>query len=200
MRLGLFGGTFDPVHLGHLILAEITLEKMGLDQICFLPSGSPPHKQKEEISSEKARTEMLEFAIAGDNRFSINRMEFEREGPTYTYETVKILKEENPEDEFFFIIGADSLKDFPRWKHPERIVEKATIVAVNRGLLSQDEMQELKSKLPEDLMNHVEIISMPGIDLSSTEIRNRVKEGKSIRYMVPHAVDAYIHQHKLYQD
>ena len=200
MRIGLFGGTFDPIHLGHLILAEIVLEQMNLDTIWFLPSGSPPHKLKNEITPPRSRAEMVEFAIAGDKRFSMNPMEFEREGPTYSFETLELLRENHPEDEFFFIIGADSLEDFPGWKKPERIVELATVVAVNRGHQSDEEMERMKSALPDEIASRVEIVSMPAIDLSSTEIRKRVKQQKSIRYMVPHAVDAYIKNQNLYSE
>ena len=198
MRLGLFGGTFDPVHIGHLILAQAVHEELKLDEVWFLPSGCPPHKYSDQISPENNRSEMLEFAIAGDPRFKINKMEFERGGPTYTYETLEILSKEQPDDELFFIIGADSLKDFPGWKFPEKIIEMATIVAVNRGSLSEDHMNKIKLSLPEKLRAHVEVVAMPGIDLSSTEIRYRVQEGKSIRYMVPNAVEAYIRKHELY--
>ena len=200
MRLGLFGGTFDPVHWGHLLMAEQCREQCRLDQVWLLPAGSPPHKTGAEISTGKQRAEMLEFAIAGHEAFLVNRMELDREGKTYTVDTLRQLQAERPEDELFFIIGGDSLNDLPAWREPEEIAERATIVAVNRGDRPLPSRDELKKHLGEKIAARVELVTMPGIDLSSTDIRRRVREGKSIRYMVPRAVEVYIAEHGLYRE
>jgi nicotinate-nucleotide adenylyltransferase len=199
MRLGIFGGTFDPVHWGHLVMAEQCREQCGLDQVWFLPAGLPPHKTGSAISSGKQRAEMLEFAIAGEPEFLVNRMELSRDGKTYTVDTLRQLHEERPDDELFFLIGGDSLNDLPSWREPRRIVELATVVAVNRGDRPLPEEQELFKHLGSQVASRVKLVTMPGMDLSSTDIRQRAREGKSIRYMVPRAVEAYIAEYNLYR-
>jgi nicotinate-nucleotide adenylyltransferase len=199
MRLGVFGGTFDPVHWGHLLMAEHCREQCELDLVWLLPAGLPPHKTGAEISSGKQRAEMLEFATAGHESLIVNRMEFDREGKSFTVDTLRQIHQERPEDELFFLIGADSLDDLPGWREPEHIIELATVVAVNRGDRPLPSQEELIGHLGERIARGVRLVTMPGIDLSSTDIRQRVNEGKSIRYMVPRAVEAYIAEHKLYR-
>lgn len=199
MRLGIFGGTFDPVHWGHLVMAEQCREQCGLDQVWFLPAGLPPHKTGSAISSGKQRAEMLEFAIAGQPEFLVNRMELSREGKTYTVDTLTELHNERPNDELFFLIGGDSLNDLPLWREPGRIVELATVVAVNRGDRPLPDGTQLIEHLGPAVASRIKLVTMPGMDLSSTDIRQRVREGKSIRFMVPRAVEAYIAEHKLYR-
>lgn len=199
MRLGVFGGTFDPVHWGHLLMAEQCREQCGLDQVWFLPAGQPPHKPGSAISTGKQRADMLEFATAGQADFRINEMEFAREGKTYTVDTLRQLHAERPEDELFFLIGGDSLNDLSGWREPDRIVELAIVVAVNRGDRPLPTQAELIDHLGPDIASRVKLVTMPGIDLSSTDIRRRVREGKSIRFMVPRAVEAYIAEQKLYR-
>jgi len=198
MRLGLFGGTFDPVHFGHLLLAEQCRELCELDELWFIPAGTPPHKQTSTISPGKARAEMLEFATAGHAAFVVNRMELERGGTTFTVDTLQQLHDEDPSRDLFFLIGADSLVELPLWRKPQRIAELATIVAVNRGDRSLPDFQQLTPAIPASVISRIQVVSMPGIDLSATEIRRRVGEGKSIRYMTPRSVDVYIAQHQLY--
>lgn len=200
MRLGIFGGTFDPVHWGHLVMAEQCREQCELDQVWFLPAGLPPHKTGQTISSGKQRAEMLELALAGQPDFLVSRLEFSREGKSYTVDTLRELHAERPGDELFFLIGGDSLDDLPSWREPERIVELATVVAVNRGDRPLPLKHELAAHLGAAIANRVEPVTMPGIDLSSTDIRGRVRDGKSIRFMVPRAVEAYIAEHKLYRE
>jgi len=200
MRLGLLGGTFDPVHWGHLLMAEQCREQCRLDQVWLLPAGSPPHKSDNAISTGKQRAEMLEFAIAGNPDLIVNRMELSRDGKTYTVDTLEQLQQERPDDELFFIIGADSLNDLPDWREPERIIEYATVVAVNRGDRPLPDREELTQQLGEKITSRVELVAMPGMDLSSTDIRHRVREGHSIRFMVPRAVEAYIAENRLYRE
>lgn len=198
MRLGLFGGTFDPIHLGHLLLAEQCREQCRLDAVWFLPSANPPHKQGIAITSAQARVEMLEMAIAGHPEFSVSKLELERSGTTYTVDTLEQLKHEEPARELFFLIGADSLADLVDWREPGRILQLATIVAVNRGREPLPQTRALEAKVGRDGMERIMRVSMPGIDFSSTDIRRRLKEGRSIRYLVPRAVEVYAREHKLY--
>jgi nicotinate-nucleotide adenylyltransferase len=198
MRLGIFGGTFDPVHFGHLLLAEQCRETCRLDEVWFLPSGSPPHKEGAGISAAAARAEMLELATAGHAAFSVSRMEFERTGATFTIDTLAQLRAENPSRELFFLIGGDSLDDFPKWREPGQIAELATIVAVNRGDQPAIDLAGVEAKLGEAVASRIQVVTMPGVSLSASDIRRRVRTGKSIRYMTPAAVEVYIAQHKLY--
>ena len=200
MRLGILGGTFDPIHWGHLLLAERCREACCLDEFWFLPAGSPPHKQQTGITSGKTRTEMVELATAGCPEFSVNTMEFDREGPSYTYQTLQILIDEDPRRELFFLIGADMLRDFPTWREPEKVLELATVVAVNRGGSPPPEIDPVVEQCGEWARSRVMIVEMPAIDLSSSEIRARVARGQSIRFMTPRSVEQYIHEHGLYRD
>ncbi len=199
MRLGLFGGTFDPIHFGHLLLAERCREECRLDQVWFIPAGNPPHKQTTALSAGTARAEMVELAIAGHPQFSVNRMELGRTDRTFTVQTLRELQAAEPARELFFLLGADSLVDLPNWREPAAIAELATIVAVNRGDRPLPDLDGLRRQLGEAVAARVVFVEMPVIDLSATDIRRRVGEGKSIRFMTPRACEIYIEQHGLYR-
>ena len=194
MRLGIYGGTFDPVHYGHLLAAEQCRERCALDELWFMPAAVPPHKRDESISPGQQRAEMLELAVAGMPQFRVSRMELERTGPSYTVDTLAELVRAEPERALFLILGADSVSDFPTWREPRRIAELATLVVVNRGRTPPD----LNCLL--DLTGGREpiVVSMPAVDLSATDIRRRVHERESIRFMTPRAVEIYIQEHRLY--
>ncbi|MAT16382.1 MAG: nicotinic acid mononucleotide adenylyltransferase [Planctomyces sp.] len=195
MRLGLLGGTFDPIHLGHLILAEACREACQLDEIWFLPTGKPPHKVAAEITPARQRIEMLEMALAGARQFKINDMEVKRGGTTYTVDTLAELREQDPDRELYFLIGADSLHDFPMWREPERIAELATLLVVNRAGRAMPDLDSI----PQKIRRSVEVVTIPDIGIASSDLRQRVSEGRSIRYQVPRAVEVYIDQHGLYR-
>jgi nicotinate-nucleotide adenylyltransferase len=198
MRLGIYGGTFDPVHLGHLLLAEQCREQCGLDQVWFVPAGIPPHKQELDISPSVQRAEMLEFAVAGHPQFAVSRIEFKRNGPSYTVETLREIAREHPQDELFFLIGADSLADLPFWKEPLAIMELARLVVVNRGNAPPPRLELLLPHFGIEALARIQLISIPGIDLASRDLRQRVRDGRSIRFMTPRAVERYILEQKLY--
>jgi nicotinate-nucleotide adenylyltransferase len=201
MRIGIFGGTFDPVHHGHLILAEQCREQCRLDEVWFVPAAMPPHKLDHSISPAKSRTEMLELAISGNPQFRVSRIELDRSGPSYTVATLDQLRTDEPANEFFLLVGADSLRDLPTWREPRRILELATIVAVNRGPASVVE-SDMARKTAENLCadpSRVQWIQMPGIEIAATDIRQRVAAGRTIRYMVPRAVEMYIREHRVYE-
>lgn len=198
MRIGIFGGTFDPVHNAHLLMAEQCREQANLDEVWFIPAGVPPHKQSKGISSGKERREMLDFAIAGHPAFVIKDLELHREGPSYTVETLHQLKESHPEEEFFLIVGADSVRDLHTWREPEAILKCATLIGVNRPNISLPDLTELTQKFGESVLEKITWVTMPGMDLSSTDIRKRIQENKSVRYMTPRAVEVYIHNNRLY--
>ena len=199
IRLGIYGGSFDPVHLGHLLLAETCREECELDRVVFLPCGQSPHKPNGAIASGNQRAEMLQFAVAGDLRFGVCRIELERSGLSFTVETLRQLHVEQPESELFFLRGADSLADLPLWREPHAILELATIVAVNRGQRVPPDLASLEARLGSIVRNRVRLITMPAIELSATEIRKRVRSGLSLRFRVPRAVEEYIRQNGIYE-
>jgi len=199
MRLGLLGGTFDPVHFGHLLMAEQCREQLQLDQVWFLPAAIPPHKTEADITAGEHRAAMLELATAGIPEFAVNTMEFERTGPSYTVKTLQQLTDEDSSRELFFIIGADSLAELATWREPLRILELARVVAVNRGDQPLPERDRLPQRFHKTDPQRLPYVTMPGIDLAATDIRHRVRQGKSIRFMTPRAVEMYIQEHKLYK-
>lgn len=200
MRIGIFGGTFDPVHYAHLLLAEQCREQCDLDEIWLIPAGTPPHKESAGISTGKQRQEMLEFAIAGHPAFVVKDLELNREGPSYTVETLRQLKTDHPDDEFFFIVGADSVRDLHTWREPASILELATLIGVNRPNIDRPDLTELTQKFGEIVRKKIIWVTMPGMDISSTDIRKRILEKKSVRFMIPRSVEVYIHNNKLYLD
>jgi len=201
MRLGLLGGSFDPVHYGHLLLAECCREQAQLDEVWFLPAATSPHKQSQTRTPAEQRVEMLQLAIAGQESFRLCRTEIERGGISYTVDTLAQLSAEAPARELFFLLGADSLEDLPRWREPDLICQLALPLVVSRpgapppnfGVLARLVSPE---RLDEIRRHHVE---MPQIDLSSRDIRSRVASGLSIRYRTPRAVEKYIETHGLYR-
>ncbi|MBX6313237.1 MAG: nicotinate (nicotinamide) nucleotide adenylyltransferase [Isosphaeraceae bacterium] len=196
MRLGLFGGTFDPIHLGHLILAEGCREACGLDRVWFVVAGTPPHKPAGRTPVAD-RLEMVRLAIAGHPAFEVSEIEAKGPGPHYSYQTLEAIQAERPEDELFFLIGADSLADLPGWRHPDRIAALATIVVVNRPGIDPDLLA-----VPPDLgpgARPILTVTVPPIGIAARDLRQRVAEGRSIRYQVPRGVEAYIAEHGLYR-
>jgi nicotinate-nucleotide adenylyltransferase len=207
MRLGILGGTFDPVHYGHLLLAESCREQLNLEQVWFLPAAVPPHKQMRELAPPVARLEMLELAAAGHAGFSVCPYEVERGGVNYTVDTLDHLKQADPTRELFFLMGADSLRDLPTWKEPARLCQFAVPVIVCRGGTGSSPSESesldwrgLESLIPrerlETLREHQ--VQMSRIDLSSSDLRERVAAGRTIRYRTPRAVEMYIKTHGLY--
>ena len=200
MRLGLFGGSFDPIHLGHLVLAESAREQCELEQVWFLPAAVPPHKQGRQLTSGERRVEMLELAIGGHTGFGVSSHEIERGGVSYTVQTLEHFRSLDPDGELFFILGADMLADLPNWREASRVCELALpIVACRAGNAEPDFSCLADIARPEridQIRRHR--IESPLIELSSTEIRGRVAEGSSIRYRTPRAVEKYIQTHGLY--
>ena len=191
MRIGLFGGTFDPVHLGHLLLAECCREQLELDQVRFLPAASNPLKAGGPVADGKARCEMVEFAVSGHPAFAVDRREVKRGGDSFAVDTLAEIAAENPAADLFFLLGADALADFPRWKDPARVLELATLAAVNRG--------DAAASVPEGVdESRVRFVAMPACDLSATELRRRAADGMSLRYRTTPAVGAYVLDKRLY--
>ena len=200
MRLGLFGGTFDPIHLGHLILAESCREAVGLDRVWFVVAGAPPHKRGDR-TDVKHRLEMARLAIAGHPNFEVSEVEAERPGPHYSVETLARIREARPGDDLFFLIGGDSLVDLPQWREPATICRLAHLVVVNRPGANPPPPDEIARSLKADDgpdLLPISYVTIPPIGIASSDLRRRRQEGKSIRYQVPRAVEAYIDTHTLY--
>jgi len=200
MRLGLFGGSFDPVHYGHLLLAECCREQRGLEQVWFLPAGVPPHKQDRQLTSGAARAEMLELAVAGNEHFAVNRYEIDHGGVNYTVDTLRHFRREGPHWELFLLMGADTLHDLPNWRESAEICRLAVPVIVRRSGGGEPDFACLVGMLPADKIDEIRRhqVEMPEIGTSSTDIRRRLAEGRSIRYQTPRAVQMYIQTHELY--
>ena len=196
-RVGLLGGTFDPVHVGHLVLAEQCREQAELDEVWFVLAGAPPHKGGKAIALAKHRLEMLKIAVSGTPWFSICEIELDRDGPSYTVDTLEQLKSRHPEHEFRLLVGADMLADFPNWREPARIASMCRLVAVNRGR-DLDSVRALARQLTQNLAADIQVIEMPAIDVSATDIRERVSQGRSIRFLTPRGVEMYIAAQGLY--
>jgi nicotinate-nucleotide adenylyltransferase len=196
MRLGLFGGTFDPIHLGHLILAEQCREACGLDRVWFVVAGAPPHKPGDRTSVAH-RLEMARIAVAGHPAFEVSEIEAKRPGPHYSVETLEAVHAERPNDDLFFLIGADSLADLPYWREPGRIARLATVVVVNRPGIDP----AIEARTPDlgPAAKPLISVTIPPIGIASQDLRLRLAEGRSIRYQVPRGVEAYIQAQGLYQ-
>ena len=202
MRLGVFGGSFDPIHFGHLLLAEQCRETLALDVVWFVPARRPPHKPSRELAADEHRYQMAHLATAGHPGFSVSRVELEREGTSYTVDTLESIARDHPNATRFFLMGADSVRDFPTWRDPERICQLALPAVVHRGGMPPPDLALLQPFLPDHFTTSVErlLVPMPHIELSSSDIRGRVARGRSIRYQTPAAVAEYITAQKLYQD
>jgi nicotinate-nucleotide adenylyltransferase len=200
MRIGVFGGTFDPVHLGHLILAEHCREQARLDQVWFIPAARPPHKQDQPLTPFTHRVEMLNLAIAGQTAFRVDELEKTRPGPSYTADTLNELRRQHADIDPQLILGSDCLPDLAHWHDPARIVELAGLLLVPRPGWPLWPLEQLRAALvlPQHAVLHHQVIHLPQIGISSRDLRHRVVQGRSIRYLVPRAVECYIECHRLY--
>jgi nicotinate-nucleotide adenylyltransferase len=201
MRIGIFGGTFDPIHYGHLILAEQCREQGQLDEVWFVPAPRPPHKAAHEMSRFEQRVEMLALAIAGNAAFRIDELENERSGASYTAETLAELHRRHPAHEFFLLVGSDTLLDLPHWREPQRVAQLASLLVMHRPTNEVMPVEELRARLqlPESIPLRMQVIETPLIDISSRDLRRRAATGRSLRYFLPRAVEIYIQDKKLYR-
>ncbi len=206
MRLGIFGGSFDPVHYGHLLLAECCREQCGLDEVWFVPAAVPPHKQQASLTAADHRVEMLRLATGGDTAFAVSTLELDRGGLSFTVDTLAKIHEDQPGDDLFLLLGADSLADLPNWREPARICELALPVGVRRPAIvgssaPEPDFQVLAPLVSAERLNLIrrQHVEMPVIGLSASEIRRSVAAGRSIRYRTPRTVERYIKTHGLYR-
>lgn len=196
-RIGVFGGTFDPVHLGHLIIAEELRYQLQLDCVLFLPARQPPHKTDRAITTEAHRVTMLELALAGNPFFTVSTVDLDRPGPSFTADSLEILHRNVPESTLYFLMGEDSLRDLPTWHDPSRIARQAYLGVALRPDVRLD-VEAVVRQVPE-ARERIEMVSVPLIGISSQSIRQRVREGLPIRYQVPLEVERYIDRQRLYR-
>lgn len=200
MRIGIFGGSFDPIHLGHLILAEQCREQAKLDEVRFVPCALQPHKQDGAHGTDRQRSEMVELALAGHEPFVLSKLEMERGGVSYTVDTLTKIRESHPDDELFLLMGDDSLANFKTWRDPGNICALAIPLVVNRPGSGDVDLSVLKPYVDDarfELFQRTAITS-PGIEISSSAIRAKIASGKSIRFLTPRPVEKYIESQKLY--
>lgn len=199
--VGIMGGTFDPIHYGHLILAEYVLTEMNLDKIIFIPSGIPHLKSYKKVSNKKNRLKMTELGIKNNNKFEISTIEIDRHGNTYTVDTIKELNKKYQNTVFYFIIGADSLFDLLKWKSIDKLFNICNFIVANRGgTYSLDKIEERINLLKNEYNAYIKLVHIPDIQISSSEIRNRIKNNKSIKYLLPEDVEKYIYKNNIYID
>jgi nicotinate-nucleotide adenylyltransferase len=195
-RIGVLGGTFDPVHNGHLHIGDALRTALDLDGVLWVPAGRPPHKSDQIVSSDKDRLAMLDLALAGSAIDEISTIDINRSGPSYTADTLEILTERFPTARLFFLMGEDSLRDLSTWHHPERILRVAELAVAGRPGVDTD-LQSLEFQVP-GVRKRVHVVPTEEMAISSSDIRRRVRENQSIRGLVPASVEAYIQNHGLY--
>lgn len=196
-RIGILGGTFDPIHLGHLILAEQAWELLELEKVLFIPAADPPHKAGKPILESEHRYEMVRLAVQGNDHFECSRGEMDRPGPSYTVDTLEQLHADLPGDtQLYLIVGADEAQNLMKWRNPYAIKEFATIVVANRPGLTA---RHVIDSLPSDFSAGIIALEIPGVDISSTSIREQVTVGRTVKYLVPDAVENYIRNNGLYR-
>lgn len=200
-RIGLIGGTFDPIHYAHLIIAEEVRSALDLTEMVFIPTGQPPHKSGRPTATPHHRLTMLQLAIASNPHFTYSRIEVDRPGPSYSVDTLRLLREHwGTNTDLYFVIGWDSLKELHKWHDPRGILAQVTyLVAVRRpGYVDDDEYnKDLETRLP-GITQRLIVVPAPQLDISSTDLRRRIAEGRPIKYQTPEAVEQYISKHNLY--
>ncbi len=196
-HIGIMGGTFDPIHTGHLIIAEQARYELELEKMIFIPAACSPLKTEHPKASAEDRLRMVQLATEDNPAFVVSNIEIERDGLSYTVDTLESLKTTyGNETKLYFITGADAIADILRWRRPEQIVELASVLSLSRPGYS---LEEAKSALPAEFRERITFIEAPGIEISATDLRKRVSLGKSIKYLVPHTVERYITKRELYR-
>ena len=198
-RIGISGGTFDPIHHGHLIIAEYVADKFNLDKVLFIPSGTPPHKNEREVTPAMDRYNMVCDAVSGNPRFEASNIEVERPGYTFTVDTLMALKEKlDAGTQLFFIVGADVVRDLPTWREPQKVFALCSFIAVLRPGYDSEGFEKQMEFLQSRYSAKIYSTEAPLIDISSTAIRERVRNALSIKYLVPESVENYVVKNKLY--
>ncbi len=198
MRIGILGGTFNPPHLAHLVCAQEAFVRLDLDRVVLMPAGAPPHKELQDGDADaEARFELCRLAVADDERFAVSRLELDRPGRSYTVDTLRALREREPQDELTFIVGGDMATSLPTWREPEAVLSLATLAVAERRGAQRDEIERRLRPLAG--ADRVVFFEMPRIDVSSSLVREHIAHDHPIRYLVPDRVERYIAEHGLYR-
>ena len=198
-RIAIMGGTFDPIHFGHLVTSEAVKEQFHIDKVLFIPSGQPPHKKDKIVSAAEQRYMMTLLATESNPSFFPSRIEIDREGYSYTIDTIRQLKKDEPEAEIYFITGADAFLQILTWRNPEELLRSCHFVAATRPGYTCPQLTEEVNRLSNEYGAHIHFIEVPALSISSSDIRQRVREGKSIKYLLPETVENYIYKHGVYK-
>ncbi len=198
-RIGIMGGTFDPIHYGHLVIANEVLFKFDLQKIIFVPTGNPPHKRSAALADAYHRYMMVQFATMTNPSFDVSNVEVEKDGISYTVDTIRELKNKYIDTKLYFITGTDAVLDLPNWKDPEEILNLCTFISVNRPGYVTDTLDDKLDKLMKKYKGEILSIRAPQLKISSTDIRNRIREGRPTKYLLPENVEQYILKNGLYR-
>ena len=198
-KVGIMGGTFNPIHLGHLIIAEEAFEAYNLDEVLFVPSGISYMKDPLEVLDAKKRVHMTGLAIEDNPHFALSTIEIDRDGNSYSYETLETLRKQNPNTEYYFLVGADTLFALETWKHPEILLPSCTILVAVRNGVPMEKMQEQASYLEKKFGGSIKLLTTPNIEISSTDIRKRLAENRNVKYFLPDSVLDFINKYDLYK-
>ncbi|WP_138203994.1 nicotinate-nucleotide adenylyltransferase [Haloimpatiens lingqiaonensis] len=197
-KKAIFGGTFDPIHIGHLYIAYQALYKLNLDKIIFVPSGNPPHKTERIITDSKLRYHMIFEAIKGEKNFELSSYEIEKRGLSYSYETIEYFKNSEKDTEWYFITGVDCLMEIETWKNVDDILSNCKFIVFNRPGYNICDILKWKEFIQNKYKKNIEFLDIPLLDISSTEIKNMIKNGQEVYYLLPKGVDEYIKHKELY--
>lgn len=194
----LMGGTFDPIHYGHLVVAEEVRQRFNLDKVIFMPTGRPPHKKGKVISEPHHRVNMTLLATASNPYFEVSTLEVERRGPSYTIDTVQDIKKAYGLEKVYFITGADAVLEILSWREVEKLLSITTFIAATRPGYDLHNLEDILNNLPKDIIKKILPLEVPALSISSSNIRTRVREGRSIKYLLPESVEAYMKKNRLY--
>ena len=199
MKKAIFGGTFDPIHIGHIHIAYEALYNLHLDKILFMPAGNPPNKLNKKITDSQIRYDLVEKAIEYETHFEISNYEINKKENSYTYETLELFNQLERDITWYFLLGVDSLMDLGNWKNVDRMLDSCKLVVYNRAGYTIDEVLKQKNNVEQKFNTEITLLNMPIIDISSTGIRNSIKEGRNVNYMLPDGVGSIIDKLKLYK-
>ncbi len=197
-KIGIMGGTFDPVHYGHLVTAEIARHSFSLERVVFIPAGVPPHKDYSAVADYSHRFNMLRMAISGNSNFELSDIEIERQGPSYTFDTISCLKELWRSTEFYFICGADAVLEILTWHRARELLDMCFFITATRPGFSLEKLEGILRELSSEYVERILLLEVPALAISSSEIRHRVGQGLPIKYLLPEKVERYIFDNGLY--